>query len=133
MIAMFLNPGQSQTDNTSPCLLFSRHHKADTSGQKTAISSQSRTSYLMLAQIGDPCYRLRYPILLTQEIGEQGETIVFDDGFDVYGVGETTQEAVGEYASMLVDLFQELVASEDALSCHLRQQLRTLRMYLTTR
>lgn len=55
------------------------------------------------------------------------EYIVFDDQLNLYGVGETIQEAVDEYASMLIDLFRELVASEDVLSHHLREQLGILR------
>ena len=49
---------------------------------------------------------------------------------NVYGVGKTYAESITEYTSMLIDLFEELSASEDVLSRHLRQQLGILRSIL---
>jgi hypothetical protein len=40
---------------------------------------------------------------------------------------------MADFTSMLVDLFEELSASEDVLSSHLRQQLEFLRIILAPR
>lgn len=62
-----------------------------------------------------------------------GEFIISEPRLNVYGVGETFAESIADFTSMLVDLFEELSASEDVLSHHLRRQLQILRTILAPR
>ena len=66
-------------------------------------------------------------MILHVETGSGGETIVSHPRLHAYGVGDTPEEAVADFSSMLRDLFEELVASEPTLSRRLRQQLNYLR------
>lgn len=131
MTVMTLNLGQFRAD-CAP--LYSGYYQVDFSGCEASIPAQSPVLGVLLTQIGDPRYCLRQPLLLAQETGEGGEKIVFDEAeIDLYGVGETTQEAVDEYVSMLVDLFEELVNSKNILSQHLSERLQILHLYLAPR
>lgn len=87
----------------------------------------SRTSLIFLTAIADPRFRLLRPILLDVDRGQGGEYIVSNPHLHNYGVGKTLQAAVADYQSMLVDLYEELAASEAALSRHLRERLEYLR------
>ncbi len=60
-----------------------------------------------------------------------GEFITSELRFNVYGVGETWAESLADFTSMLVDLFEELSASQDVLSPHLGEQLESLRAILS--
>ena len=59
-----------------------------------------------------------------------GKFVTSQPRLNVYGVGKTYAESITDFTSMLVDLFEELSASEDVLSHHLRQQLEILRSIL---
>ncbi len=60
-----------------------------------------------------------------------GEFVTSESRFNVYGVGETWAESLVDFTSMLVDLFEELSASQDVLSPHLGRQLESLRAILS--
>lgn len=77
-------------------------------------------------------YSLTQPIMLDVEITRQGQFIVSNSTLETYGVGETPQEALEEFSSMLLDFYHELVDSEENLSVHYRRILQRLRSYLTT-
>lgn len=62
------------------------------------------------------------------QVGFDGDTtIVHDELFPVYGVGDNQEEAIEDYISMLFDLFEDLTASEGVLSDYLLHQLLDLR------
>ena len=82
-----------------------------------------------------PGWRLTQPLLLTvrwEMVGQEHQCIVFEPGFNLYGIGITIAEALAEYTSMLLDLFQELVDSEQSLSSHLCQKLERLRSLISS-
>ncbi len=66
-------------------------------------------------------------MILDVQIGEAGEIIVSYSRLHTYGVGQDLSEATEEFVSMLVDLYEELSASEGILSQHLQGQLNLLR------
>lgn len=59
--------------------------------------------------------------------------IVSERRFDAYGVGTTCQEATEDFVSMLIDLLEDLTASEDVLSTDLMCQLNLIRAYAKPR
>lgn len=69
-------------------------------------------------------------LVLTVEVDEAGLLVVFEPQLNVYGVGNSLEEAISDFTSMLRDLWQELEASEATLSSHLRAQLAHLRTLL---
>ena len=77
-------------------------------------------------------WRIAQPFQVQVERAD-GEFVVSEPRLNVYGVGETFTESMVDFTSMLVDLFEELSASEDVLSSHLRQQLELLRTILAPR
>ncbi len=100
--------------------------------KEISLPTNSQSLYL-LNQIENPRYYLLRNILLDIEIDENGEVVASDSRLNVYGVGETVEQAINEFSSMLVDLFDELEDSKDVLSYHLRQQLDYLRTILALR
>jgi hypothetical protein len=62
-----------------------------------------------------------------------GDFVISEPRLNVYGIGKTFSESVADFTSMLVDLFEELSASENVLSHHLCQQLEILRTILAPR
>ncbi len=72
-----------------------------------------------------------YQTLQIQVEYTDGEFITSESRFNVYGVGETWAESLADFTSMLVDLFEELSASQDVLSPHLGEQLESLRAILS--
>ena len=45
----------------------------------------------------------------------------------VHGVGDTQRQAAEDFQEMLVDLYKELVRSEEVLAAHLQKALQYLR------
>ena len=82
-------------------------------------------SLYFLMRIDSPAYALMRNILLNVEEIDEG-VMVSDNRLNLYGVGETVEAAVDEFTSMLLDLYEELVASEAVLAQPLRQQLAYL-------
>lgn len=72
-------------------------------------------------------WQLAKPISLTLKVGELGEYIVSFRPFETYGVGDTEQEAIDEFASMLIDLYEYLDRSEAPLTLHYLKLLERLR------
>ena len=105
-----------------------------TSTRKPVLNLQvSQTSLVWLATLADPDYRLLSPFLLEVEQSRTGELVVSNSLLRNYGVGRTLEEAIADYQSMLLDLYEELEASEATLSHHLREQLNHLRGMLVRR
>jgi len=75
-------------------------------------------------------WQIAQPLLVKIEQLADRKFITSESSLNVYGVGETVAQSVDDFTSMLVDLFEELVDSEEMLSHALRQQLRTLRAIL---
>jgi predicted RNase H-like HicB family nuclease len=81
----------------------------------------------------DDQHLFRVPIELDAERIEDGSWLVSHPELTVYGVGENLGEATEDFQSMLLDLYAELVASEDVLAPHLKDELEYLRTILVTR
>jgi hypothetical protein len=90
----------------------------------------SSPTYPLSGQITE-AWRLVRPISLDIKIGEAAEYIVSYPHFETYGVGDTLQEAVADFSSMLIDLYEELSDSEETLSTYLKDLLERLRLALS--
>lgn len=77
-------------------------------------------------------WKISRPVQVQVEQADGG-FVMSEPRLNVYGVGETFAESVADFTSMLVDLYEELSASEDVLSSHLRQQLEVLSIVLAPR
>jgi len=53
--------------------------------------------------------------------------LVSDEVVNMYGIGETVEEAMADYRSMLVEYYESLLEDADRLSAHLRAHLELLR------
>jgi hypothetical protein len=87
-----------------------------------------KRSLVML--IDPPEHYLKQPIILNVERTEEGYWLANNPDVLTYGTGDTVKDAVEDFQSMLVDLFLELVESEDILAPDLLQQLEYLRSFL---
>lgn len=94
-------------------------------------STVASTSFqLLLAEPPAPGWLLRQPIWLTVERDRstpETQVVVYDSFVNVYGAGTTPQEAIAEFKSMLLDLYQELENSQHILSPTLRRRWQNLR------
>jgi hypothetical protein len=112
--------------NTSS--LFTRfRYKDDTSAELDIPAPQVSLS----GKIAEG-WRLTHPIFLDLKRGEDDNYIVSYDAFDTYGVGNTPQEAIDDFVSMLLDLYKELSESEEVLSAYLNNQFERLHAILST-
>jgi len=79
----------------------------------------------------DPAGRhFRVSVVLDVQRTERGHWLATHPDIMTHGVGRTREAAVRDFQSMLLDLFRELVDSEDVLAPHLRRELRYLRTIL---
>jgi hypothetical protein len=105
------------------------HPPALGSVQHSAVESVQ--PQFLLLEAPAPGWRLLEPIPLTLEVdlslGEP-QVIAYDSLVNVYGAGRTAWEAISEYKSMLLDLYQELEQSQARLSLALQQRWRQLRL-----
>lgn len=76
---------------------------------------------------------LRVSITLFVDKTEEGHWLVTHPEIMTHGVGDTPEAAVKDFESMLIDLFRELVESENVLADHLRKELKHLRTLLVER
>lgn len=106
--------------------LLVRNNERKTTGKAIPVS-------YVLRQIEDDRYRLAKKVPLRVDVSETGQFVVHHARLNVYGAGETIEQAVNEFASMLVDLFEELQESEKVLAAPLHQQLTILRSMLAIR
>ena len=79
-------------------------------------------SNFLLKEIGHERYSLIGAIMLNIQYSEDNLVVASDPILHIYGVGETIDEAVVDYVSMLIDFYEELQASRDVLSTHLSNQ-----------
>ena len=82
-----------------------------------------------LVSLPDTSYQLVTPPLLRiKDVGPNGFLAVNGERvMDVYGVGESPDNAVHNFAVALIDLYDDLSAREDLLSPELRKELAYLR------
>ena len=88
------------------------------------------TAQVLLQEPPASGWQLLEPIPLTLEVDQcEGalQVVAYDTLVNVYGVGATAVEAISDYKSMLLDLYDELEASQAVLSSSLQQQWRRLR------
>jgi hypothetical protein len=85
--------------------------------------------WFWLTSIQSSEYKLVKWILLSI-VADSGSYIVRESLFNLYGIGDNEKEAINDYASMLVELFEDLTRSEKILSKQLHIQLNKLRQYI---
>lgn len=95
-----------------------------------AIAFSPSPQFILKGQIA-PGWELVQPLLIMLTRDEDGGVTVFSLELNLYGIGETVEEAINDFISMLIDLYEELNASEAVLSTHLVQRLRELRNVIT--
>ena len=101
---------------------------ASTPAQYSTVSSPP--SQVLLSEPLAPGWRLLKPVWLTIEVDHSAgepQVVVYDSLVKAYGVGASPQEAISEYKSMLLDLYEELEDSQAILSPSLRMRWHTLR------
>ena len=105
-------PGQDST-NTAPVY--------------GSVPLPGRLQYLL----ADPARRiLRTSLLLEVKRMDDGRWLATNPEIMTHGVGNTPDAAVRDYQSMLIDLFLELLESENVLAPHLHSELEQLRTVL---
>ena len=110
-----------------------RSVNTSSTSKRRDIPSRSPISHALLTNIADSDYRLRQPLLLSIETDATGAMVVSESQFNMYGVGDTLEEAVADFVSMLIDYHEELSQSGPALSDHLRRQALALRSVIAHR
>ncbi len=80
----------------------------------------------LFASFGDERYRLVEPLMVHIE-PEVDYFLAWESSSSVYGVGRTTNEALADFESMLIERFDLLSASSETLSSAMAEQLRYLR------
>ena len=86
-----------------------------------------------LEDLYHPDYSLIRPLVLSAEVGESGEVVLSHASLNVYGAGDTPEEAAQEFSIMAVDILEELGESRDMLSVSLSEQLRLLESFIVPR
>jgi hypothetical protein len=111
-------------------------HSAESSGGYR--SSQASTDVRVLTDLESLEFKLRTPIWVEIQLDENhGRFLATGAGIlgpldGLYGAGETAQQAVSDFESMLVDLFIELNESQN-LSATLQIQLAHLNHLVQSR
>jgi len=77
-------------------------------------------------------WQLTRPIPLTLKVDELGQYVVAYRPFETSGVGDTEQEAIDEFASMLIDLYEYLNSLEPSLTLHYLKLLERLRSAISS-
>jgi len=121
-VAAFLHPSNSQQESSA--------HR-----DFPSVTVPLTFSVLSDSDIADPEYRLCEPFLLSVETDVDGAMLAYESHprFNVYGVGDTHEEAIADLASMLLDYYRELLESEANLSRHLQRQLALFRRVFVRR
>lgn len=79
-------------------------------------------------------YALRSPIVVTLHREGYGTgSYYWVDGWPLYGVGDTVEEALADYKLVLVDYYEVLEAESWRLAPHLYKHLQALRELLVKR
>ena len=124
------------TTATPPFVLVRADHVSMDRWRPPAFTSPQYTTVrvpapqVLLQEPPATGWQLLEPIPLTLEVDQtEGEVrvVAYDTLVNVYGVGATAAEAISDLKSMLVDLYEELEASQAVLSPSLQQQWRRLR------
>src|SRR3989304_5646790 len=121
----WLDPGGVSQSDTGPIL-----QAVDIRFTNDPLTGTIAGGYV-LTKIDFPPYALFRSIPLSIERLNGSYYVVSDSILNLYGIGNTVAEAIDEFTSMLVDLFDELRNSENILSSNLRQQLDYLKTIIT--
>lgn len=76
-----------------------------------------------------PGWRVQEPLVLSVERDEEGSFIISDALFDVYGVGQTREDALDDYVVSLVEYY-EIIAAHALNDVPTARLLDRLRIYL---
>ena len=95
-------------------------------GHRDGFTASTDGDYVYLYRLLGGRFSLARPVLLNVERGEDGEVVVFVDSLRTYGAGSTVDEAVEEFQSMLIDLYEELHGCRDRLSWALLDTLHRI-------
>jgi hypothetical protein len=109
----------------SPVSYIPQGFTSQTGSLFTMFPSHVKNMYY-LRDIDTPGYKLLRGVVLNVEM-DSDDIVVYESNLNLYGVGNSVSDAVNEFVSMLVDIFEELVETEDILSYQLRKQLDYLR------
>jgi hypothetical protein len=78
-----------------------------------------------------PGWRIRQPLMVNFICDEDGSAIISDEVFPIYGTGDTISEAMADYVTSLVELY-EIVEQDVADQVpHTEDELARLAFYLT--
>jgi len=91
------------------------------------VFSVPRYFHALLSKFSLRDYRLTRPLIIHVREMEPGQWLVTSPFISTHGTGEAVEQAIHDFESMLIDLFQELDASEHELAPHLLRELHTLR------
>lgn len=98
------------------------HPQQFVGGKSATVSSNE----ILLTSLPLVEYELKHHLLLNVKHTETGKILISEGSTNVYGVGDTVNEAVEDFSEMLFDIFEELRESESVLSRPLKNQLNFL-------
>lgn len=98
----------------------------------TSFSDKTNSGSLSVKSVPALLMRLvKHPYFKTslaiEIVKEDGYWIASSAGIMTHGVGNSPADAVADYVDMVIDLFSELVESENVLAPHLLKELFYLR------
>jgi hypothetical protein len=90
-----------------------------------------QTQEIYLKKVNISGYKLNRAIVLSmQDVDDM--KLIYDSYLNLYGIGNNIQEAINEFVSMLIDLFEELSDDEKNLSENLKDHYNYLKSILST-
>jgi hypothetical protein len=83
----------------------------------------------LINSLPDPSYKLTVPVVISVEEMKDG-TIASFDAANIHMSGDTTNEAIENVLSLMLDIFEAYSANEAALGKEPRRQLDILQSYI---
>lgn len=102
-------------------------------GGTRLVAASTEGERVFLFDLATADYELTRPLALDVEEDEARMVIVSEASLGVYGVGETLQDAVRDFESMLIDSYRSLGEAEGELAWRLSEILDRLRLYVSER
>src|SRR3972149_21477 len=86
------------------------------SSSVSGAASENQSARIHLFWEAVPGWRLKNPLPIHVERDTDGRLVVSDEIFNVYGVGGSWDDAIGDYKVALVEFFEIASAAHDAES-----------------